>query len=59
MSAVKEYKVVEASGTSELSKTIKEWLRVGWVLQGGISVIYFGNHEYWFCQAMVKHHETT
>lgn len=47
-----EYRVVEEESKLLLRASVEKWLKLGWRLQGGVSV-HVLNGRTWYTQAMV------
>lgn len=52
-----DYKICKYSTVDALEKAVKEALRHGWDLKGGVSMAVVethGYHSFWYAQAIVK-----
>lgn len=48
------YRVFQARDLWELQRLIKDKLKAGWNLQGGVSVCHLGGDDFSYFQAMTK-----
>lgn len=50
---MKNYRVVEAQTPEALTKLVAELVKIGWLCQGGVCVIAFGDDSYLYVQALI------